>query len=436
MKRYATVLLFALLASARADVLTLRNGINLTGSWLGSDAAQIRFLVNDQVKTYFRSEVSEVTFGGAQGLADTEPAVIKPGETIDQVEAALGKPAQLFNMGAKQIYIYDVPPMKITFRDGKVAEIPSAARTPVAKLNAAGSAPVVPRSTAAATPPRLVAPAPAAPSAPKPASAAYAGAILTPLNPVTVDDALRSIDGATPAVIDFVNRSRSPVDIYWINYQGGRRLERAGLAVGATLTEYTFLTHPFLVVVSGAGGTTEQDTGIRLAAFQAVTPNITRDPAIRDTAIITNSDGTRAQAGNPVPTPDGAGTVGPGLGGEPSGSQPTVANRIPARVEPGTMGPDGIYSAGGGVSQPAVIQRVAPIYSEEARKAKYSGTVTLGVIVDAEGKARDIHVVRSLGMGLDEKAIEAVKKWKFRPAMKDGQPVPVRAMIEVNFRLL
>ncbi len=96
----------------------------------------------------------------------------------------------------------------------------------------------------------------------------------------------------------------------------------------------------------------------------------------------------------------------------------------------------GVYRVGGGVSQPAVIFKVDPEYSEEARKAKYSGTVMLAVIVDAEGRARDIHVVKSLGMGLDEKAIEAVEKWKFRPGMKGGQAVNVRATIEVNFRLL
>ncbi len=96
----------------------------------------------------------------------------------------------------------------------------------------------------------------------------------------------------------------------------------------------------------------------------------------------------------------------------------------------------GVFRVGGGVSQPSVLFKVDPEYSEEARKAKYSGTVVLAVIVDAEGHARDIHVVKSLGMGLDEKAIEAVDKWKFKPGMKAGQPVNVRAQIEVNFRLL
>ena len=101
----------------------------------------------------------------------------------------------------------------------------------------------------------------------------------------------------------------------------------------------------------------------------------------------------------------------------------------------GGMG-GGVFRVGGGVSAPTVLFRVDPEYSEEARKAKYSGTVVLAVIVDTEGHAREIHVVKSLGMGLDEKALEAVAKWKFRPGMRNGVAVNVRAQIEVNFRLL
>jgi TonB family protein len=96
----------------------------------------------------------------------------------------------------------------------------------------------------------------------------------------------------------------------------------------------------------------------------------------------------------------------------------------------------GVFRVGGGVSAPAVIFKIDPEYSEEARKAKYSGTVLLSVIVDAEGRARDVHVVKSLGMGLDEKAVEAVLNWKFKPGMRGGVAVNVRAQIEVNFRLL
>lgn len=101
----------------------------------------------------------------------------------------------------------------------------------------------------------------------------------------------------------------------------------------------------------------------------------------------------------------------------------------------GGMG-GGVFRIGGGVSAPIVLSKTEPEYSEEARKAKYQGTVVLTIIVDAQGMPRNIKVVRPLGLGLDEKAIEAVEKWRFRPAMKDGKAVNVQATVEVNFRLL
>ncbi len=88
------------------------------------------------------------------------------------------------------------------------------------------------------------------------------------------------------------------------------------------------------------------------------------------------------------------------------------------------------------VSPPLLINKVEPAYSEQAHKANLSGTVLLSLIVDQNGTPQDIRVIRGLGMGLDEKAIEAVTKWRFRPAMKAGQPVATPAQVEVNFRLL
>ena len=91
---------------------------------------------------------------------------------------------------------------------------------------------------------------------------------------------------------------------------------------------------------------------------------------------------------------------------------------------------------GAGVTAPALLYKIEPEYSEEARKARWQGSVILLVVVGADGKTHDMRVQRSLGLGLDEKAMEAVKKWKFRPGYKDGKPVAVVAQIEVNFRLL
>jgi TonB family protein len=91
--------------------------------------------------------------------------------------------------------------------------------------------------------------------------------------------------------------------------------------------------------------------------------------------------------------------------------------------------------AGSDIPTPRVLYRVDPEYSEAARKAKYSGVVVLSIEVGKSGRASDIKVVRSLGMGLDEKAIEAVRKWKFVPARKNGAPIAVRTQFEVTFRL-
>ena len=94
-----------------------------------------------------------------------------------------------------------------------------------------------------------------------------------------------------------------------------------------------------------------------------------------------------------------------------------------------------MFRVGGGVSAPKPIYQPDPEYSEEARKAKYQGVCVLWMVVGPDGKPRDIKVSRSLGLGLDEKAIEAVKTWKFEPAMKDGRPVAVEISVQVDFHL-
>ncbi|MGA3048032.1 MAG: energy transducer TonB [Terracidiphilus sp.] len=96
----------------------------------------------------------------------------------------------------------------------------------------------------------------------------------------------------------------------------------------------------------------------------------------------------------------------------------------------------GLFRIGHGVSAPVALNSVVAQYSEEARFQKIEGVCLVSVIVDAQGKLLNPRVVRALGYGLDAKAIEAVKKYKFKPAMKDGiTPVPVMITVAVNFRL-
>jgi protein TonB len=97
----------------------------------------------------------------------------------------------------------------------------------------------------------------------------------------------------------------------------------------------------------------------------------------------------------------------------------------------------GVFRAGvNGVGTPECIYCPDPLYSDEARKAKYAGSVVLDVIISADGRVTNIRVAKGVGLGLDEKAIESVKQWRLKPALgPNGKPVAVRMPIEVTFRL-
>jgi periplasmic protein TonB len=95
----------------------------------------------------------------------------------------------------------------------------------------------------------------------------------------------------------------------------------------------------------------------------------------------------------------------------------------------------GLMNVGGGVSAPRVIHSVEPQFTPEARQAYHQGVVGIQLIVDSQGNPQNVRVVRQLGMGLDERAIEAVKQYKFSPAMYQGHAVSVQMVINVDFRL-
>ncbi|HEX3154943.1 MAG TPA: TonB family protein [Candidatus Angelobacter sp.] len=136
------------------------------------------------------------------------------------------------------------------------------------------------------------------------------------------------------------------------------------------------------------------------------------------------------QLGDPLSklmTPSNGTAVGGGIG---TGSGGGVGS---GHGGPG-VGP-GIFHVGDGVSAPRPIFTPEPEFSEEARKAKYQGVVVLNIVVGTDGRVHNPRVVRSLGMGLDEKAIEGVKTWKFDPSKRDGRAVAVEMNIEVSFNL-
>ena len=137
--------------------------------------------------------------------------------------------------------------------------------------------------------------------------------------------------------------------------------------------------------------------------------------------------------GVPGPPSGGPGTGG-GIGdGEGTGVGPGKGPGF----GPGEGGGccDGVFSVGGGVSAPIALYSSTPAYSEEARKAKFAGIVLLWIVVDAQGAVRSIRIAKHLGLGLDEEAVKTVNTWKFKPALRQGIPVPVQMEVEVSFHL-
>jgi len=117
----------------------------------------------------------------------------------------------------------------------------------------------------------------------------------------------------------------------------------------------------------------------------------------------------------------------------------TVEPELPVQTEPlttdGGDSSESAFKVGGGISAPKAISAPSPEYSETARLAKYQGVVELGMVVGADGNPKDVWVKKKIGLGLDQKAIQAARVWRFQPAMKDGKPVAVLISIEMTFRV-
>jgi protein TonB len=200
----------------------------------------------------------------------------------------------------------------------------------------------------------------------------------------------------------------------------------------------------------GSGGAAEKTPASRGVAPRAVreqlTPPIvlhenTQHSLVAEATVIAPPDLNLAkttQTGDPLSAlaaPSNGPGVSGGIGGRVGGGVGVNGNG-PGRGTGSGGGCCGdLYSIGNGVSMPRAIYSPEPEFSEEARKAKYQGEVILLATIGADGHPRNLTVVRSLGMGLDEKALETVRTWKFEPAKKDGRPVAVQMNIILNFNL-
>lgn len=171
-----------------------------------------------------------------------------------------------------------------------------------------------------------------------------------------------------------------------------------------------------------------ENTGL---TYGIVTP-LTSFIAVEERVVTFNGESRRVDV--PVAVPHGVTPLSVGMslsahrhGGIGSGAGVGYAPGSGA----GTGG--GVYQISGGVAAPFAISKVEPEYTEEARAAGLRGSVLLAVTIGEDGIPRNVRIIRPLGRGLDEKALEAVRKWRFRPAIRDGKPVPTSANVEVSF---
>jgi periplasmic protein TonB len=167
-------------------------------------------------------------------------------------------------------------------------------------------------------------------------------------------------------------------------------------------------------------------------------PKLVADPSIMMPKDIQLPNNNLPNLGDPRTSVVGPASNGSGSGaGMGTGSGGGIGSGKGNGYGPGEGGGygGGLYHVGGGVSAPQLVFAPDPEFSDEARRAKYQGVCVVSLIVDAQGNPQRVQVVRHLGMGLDEKAVEAVKQYRFKPATLQGKPVPVEVNIEVNFRI-
>ena len=231
------------------------------------------------------------------------------------------------------------------------------------------------------------------------------------------------------------------------------RKEVRQTVVGLVTEISPYVLPPSVTKSGGGGGGGDRD---KLPASKGALPKFSRQQITPPSAVVRNPDPLLAAEptvvvppeiqmrhfegplGDPLSSVLGPPSNGPGSGGGiGSGSGGGVGSGHGPGVGPGWGGGigGGPYRVGGGVTAPRAIFSPDPEFSDQARKAKYQGTVVLWAVIGADGRTHEIRVQRSLGMGLDEKAIEAIRQWRFEPGRKDGIAVAVQVNIEVSFRL-
>jgi len=241
--------------------------------------------------------------------------------------------------------------------------------------------------------------------------------------------------------------------LFWVSLRVRPIAVKAPVTEEVDLKPYTPIAPKMNSVMGGGGGGGDRDlvqaSKGKLPKFdtkQITPPQIVRNDhpklAVEPTIImpknITLPNADMPNIGMPTSSQVALASNGTGSGaGMGSGKNGGLGSGSGGGYGPGSGGGTGggTYHVGGGVSGPVPIYEPEPEYSDEARRAKYTGIVVVSLVVDAQGLPQRVRVVRALGMGLDEKAVEAVRQYKFKPAMYQGKAVPVEVNIEVNFQI-
>jgi TonB family protein len=273
--------------------------------------------------------------------------------------------------------------------------------------------------------------------------------------PVPVADPLAVRRGKASTILSFLLHAGMIYGIVWLALQARKQIVAPQHAKITPIEFRPFIpvTEPTPKPMGGGGGggmhqVVEPSKGRlpRIAKTQVVPPQILvidhPKLAVQPTVAIPQQvkipDNKMPNIGVPQSTQIAVAAQGLGSGsGFGQGSGGGIGSGSGNGVGAGSGGGygGGIMSVGGGVSAPQVIHSVDPEFTDEARREKYQGVVSIQLIVDRQGNPQNIHLARHLGMGLDEKAIEAVRQYKFRPAMYQGHPVAVQMEISVNFQL-
>ena len=168
------------------------------------------------------------------------------------------------------------------------------------------------------------------------------------------------------------------------------------------------------------------------APILAIEPAIIADPSVTvariDLAVLGDPHGV---PGPPSPGRGSGGGIGDGEGtGVGNGAGPGAGTGRDGGIASGRSGFQG------SLTEPVLLSKVDPEYSDEARQARIQGIVVVRATIDARGQLDNIAVSQGLGFGLDERAIAAVRKWRFRAGLRNGRPVATTAFVQLNFRLL